>query len=87
MPLVKYRLHGHRFAPQPIQLPIPGWGGEPQPRADGSHEQVWHCTPFSEGARYGVEVLYPFDEELRVTQVARQGAARGRLGRAGRSAP
>ena len=68
MPLVKYRLHGRRFAPQPIQLPIPGWGGDPQPRADGSHEQVWHCTPFAEGARYGVEVLYPFDEELRVTQ-------------------
>ena len=69
MPLVKFRLHGHRLAPQPIQLPIPGWGGDPQPRADGSHEQPWHCTPFSESARYGVEVLYPFDEELRVRKV------------------
>jgi hypothetical protein len=68
MPQVKYRLHGHRLPPQPITLPIPGWGGEPQPRADGNHEQVWHCAPFSEGARYGVEMLYPFDEELRVTQ-------------------
>jgi hypothetical protein len=68
MPIVKYRLHGHRPPPQPIQLAIPGWGGEPQPRADGNHEQPWHCTPFSESARYGVELLYPFDEELRVTQ-------------------
>ncbi len=67
MPTLKYRLHGHRPPPQPIQLSIPGWGGEQQPRADGSHEQPWHCTPFSESARYGVELLYPFDEELRVS--------------------
>lgn len=68
MPTLKYRLHGHRPAPQPIQLAVPGWGGQAQPRADGSHEQPWHCAPFSESARYGVEVLYPFDEELRVTK-------------------
>jgi hypothetical protein len=49
-------------------MPIPGWAGQAQPRADGSHEQPWHCTPFSESARYGVELLYPFDEELRVTR-------------------
>ena len=29
MPLIKYRLHGHRPPPRPIQLPIPGWGGDP----------------------------------------------------------
>jgi hypothetical protein len=68
MPQVKFRLHGQRLPPQPISLPIPGWGGQAQPRADGSHEQVWHCQPFSEGARYGVEMLYPFEQELRVTQ-------------------
>ncbi len=67
MPTLKYRFHGHRPAPQPIQLAIPGWGGAQQPRADGSHEQPWHCTPFSESARYGVEILYPFDQELGVT--------------------
>ena len=66
MPVVKYRLHGPGLAPQQTQLPVPGWGGEAQPRADGSHEQVWHCVPFSEGARYGLEILYPFDQELRV---------------------
>jgi hypothetical protein len=66
MPMMKYRLHGRRAAPQPIQMPIPGWGGAAQPRADGSHEQPWHCTPFSESARYGVELLYPFEAELKV---------------------
>jgi len=69
MPTLKYRLHGQRPAPRRTEMPIPGWGGEPQPRADGSHEQPWHCTPFSESARYGVEVLYPFVEELRVRTV------------------
>ncbi|HEY1927919.1 MAG TPA: DUF6065 family protein [Caulobacteraceae bacterium] len=67
MPVVKYRMHGRGTPPRPIQLPVPGWAGDPQPRVDGSHEQVWHCAPFSEGARYGLELLYPFDAELRVT--------------------
>lgn len=67
MPTLKYRLHGDRLPPQPIKLSVPGWAGAPQPRADGNHEQPWHCVPFSESARYGVEVLYPFDDELRVT--------------------
>jgi hypothetical protein len=67
MPVLKYRLHGHRPPPQPIKLAVPGWAGDRQPRADGNHEQPWHCVPYSESARYGIEVLYPFDEELRVT--------------------
>lgn len=66
MPVVKYRFHGHRPPPQLIKLPVPGWGGEAQPRADGKHEQPWHCTPFSESARYGMELLYPYAQELRV---------------------
>lgn len=66
MPLVAYRMHGPLPPPQPVQMPVPGWAGEAQPRADGSHEQVWHCAPFSESARYGLEVLYPFEPELRV---------------------
>lgn len=67
MPTVKYRLHGPGLPPRPTEMPVPGWAGEPEPRADGSHEQVWHCTPFSESARYGLEVLYPFEQELRVS--------------------
>jgi hypothetical protein len=69
MPRVAYRFHGPGLPPQPVTLPVPGWAGEPQPRADGSHEQVWHCAPFSEGARYGIELLYPFEPELRVRLV------------------
>ena len=68
MPLIRYRVYGSRPPPRPVEMPIPGWGGAAQPRVDGSHEQPWHCTPFSESARYGVELLYPFDEELRVTR-------------------
>lgn len=67
MPVVKYRIYGLGIPPQRTRVPVPGWGGEPQPRADGSHEQVWHCVPFAEGARYGLEMLYPFAQELRVT--------------------
>ena len=39
-----------------------------EPRQDGSHEYGWHCMPFVEGAQYGIEVFYPFDNELRVTK-------------------
>ncbi|MDE1917199.1 MAG: hypothetical protein KGJ57_15990 [Sphingomonadales bacterium] len=69
MPTVKYRLHGHRSPPRPVKINVPGWAGAKEPRTDGSHEQPWHCIPFSESARYGVELLYPFDDELRVTSV------------------
>ena len=69
MPKVTYRLHGDRPPPRPVKLSIPGWGGVREPRADGSHEQPWHCAPFAESACYGLELLYPFDEELRVTSV------------------
>ncbi len=69
MPLVKYRVIGPGLPPQMTQVPVPGWGGDPQPRADGSHEQVWHCAPFGEGAKYGLELIYPYEQELRVRQL------------------
>lgn len=69
MPHVTFRQFGHRPAPQPIKITVPGWAGDKQPRADGNHEQPWHCIPFSESARYGLELLYPYDVELRVTTV------------------
>lgn len=68
MPVVKYRLHGDRPPPEPVKVAVPGWAGASEPRADGSHEQPWHCTPFSESARYGLEVLYPYAPELRVSK-------------------
>lgn len=69
MPVVKFRQFGRRPAPQPIRIAVPGWAGDRQPREDGRHEQPWHCIPFSESARYGFELLYPWDIELRVTTV------------------
>ena len=68
MQTVKYRLVDPRLRPRRTKLDMPGWGGEPEPRKDGSHQQVWHCMPFTEGAQYGIEVFYPYDNELHVTQ-------------------
>ena len=68
--LVTYRLIEPRLAPRRTRLQVPGWGGEKQPRADGTHEQPWHCMPFVEGAQYGVELFYPYDFEVVVTRRA-----------------
>ena len=64
---VKYRMNNPRLAPRRTRLEIPGWAGEREPRANGSREQVWHCVPFTEGAQYGIELFYPYDNEMRVT--------------------
>jgi len=68
MQTVKYRLFEPRLAPRRTKLEVPGWGGKPEPRRDGSHEYGWHCMPFVEGAQYGIELFYPFDNELHVTK-------------------
>ena len=67
MPVVKYRLINPGLQPRQTRLQVPGWAGEQQPRADGSHEQAWHCLPFTEAARGGIEVSYPYQDECRVT--------------------
>ena len=64
---VKYRLNDPRLAPRRTKLEIPGWAGKREPRANGSREQVWHCVPFSESAQYGIELFYPYDNELHVS--------------------
>lgn len=64
MHTVKFRLFEPRLAPRRTKLEVPGWGGASEPRRDGSHEQPWHCIPFTESAQYGVELFYPFDAEL-----------------------
>ncbi|HEX4192440.1 MAG TPA: hypothetical protein VHY80_05050 [Stellaceae bacterium] len=68
MPVVKYRLFEPRLNPRRTRVEVPGWGGRQEPRRDGSHEYAWHCVPFVEGAQYGIELFYPFDNELRVTK-------------------
>jgi len=67
MAMVKYRSFNPNLRPRRTRLDVPGWAGEPQPRVDGSHEYPWHCIPFSEAARAGIELTYPHDDELRVT--------------------
>ena len=69
MPQIRYRSHGGRPPPQVVRVRVPGWAGDPQPRADGSHEQPWHCMPFSESARYAIELTYPYAQELVVTSI------------------
>jgi len=68
MTTVKYRLFEPRLNPRRTKMEVPGWAGQPEPRRDGSHEFAWHCMPFVEGAQYGIELFYPFDNELRVTR-------------------
>jgi len=65
---VKYRLNEPRLNPRRTKLEMPGWAGKPEPRKNGSHEQMWHCIPFTEGAQYGIELFYPYDNDLRVTK-------------------
>jgi len=67
MPTVQYRLVNPKLNPRRTRLEVPGWAGEPEPRADGSHEYPWHCIPFSEAVRAGIELCYPHAAELRVS--------------------
>jgi hypothetical protein len=48
-------------------LDIPGWAGQPEKRADGAHEYPWHCIPFSEAARSGIELCYPHDAPMHIS--------------------
>ena len=68
MQTIKYRLFEPRLAPRRTKLEVPGWAGKAEPRRDGSHERPWHCLLFAEGAQYGIEVFYPFENELHVSR-------------------
>jgi len=65
---IKFRLVNPGLRPRRTKLEMPGWAGQPAPRADGSHEYAWHCAPFTEGAQYGIEIFYPYECELRVSR-------------------
>jgi hypothetical protein len=67
MRTVKMRRHEPGLRPRRTKMEIPGWAGAREPRADGAQEQLWHCLPFSEGAQYGIELFYPYENELHVT--------------------
>src|SRR5579862_2514744 len=65
---VKFRLVNPALAPRRTKLEMPGWAGQPKPRADDSHEYPWHCALFTEGAQYGIELFYPYENELRASK-------------------
>jgi hypothetical protein len=67
MATVKYRMANPKLRPRRTRLELPGWAGKPEPRVDGSHEYAWHCIPFSEAAKAGIELFFPHDDETRVT--------------------
>ena len=56
--------------PQPIRMKVPGWSGPAQKMEDGSEPQPWHCMPFTEGATFGLELVYPFETECEVVNDA-----------------
>ena len=72
---VKYRSFTPGLNPRRTKLEVPGWGGERQPRKDGSMEQAWHCLPFSEAVRYGIELFYPYENEASRHEKRRQTGA------------
>lgn len=61
---VKFRTWVDGLRPQRTKLQVPGWSGGSVPRANGEREQPWHCVPFTESARYGIELFYPYENEL-----------------------
>lgn len=53
--------------PQRIRLDVGGWAGAAdQKLEDGSEVQPWHCLPFAEGSTYGLELVYPHENECHV---------------------
>lgn len=68
---VKYRSWYKGIPPKAIKLQIPGWAGDSHGHADGDKPQPWHCPPFVEGSTYGLELIYPFDTEVHVTNAGK----------------
>jgi len=66
MATVKYRAGHPGMKPRRTRLEVPGWAGAPEPRADGSHEYPWHCVPFCEAVRGGIELCFPHDHSVHV---------------------
>lgn len=64
---VEYRVWNAEQAPRRLKLAIPGWAGDEEPAQDGARPQPWHCRPFVDAATYGIELLYPFETECRVS--------------------
>lgn len=64
---VKYRTWHKGLPPRTTKLEVPGWAGDSKDYSDGAKPQPWMCPPFAEASCYGLELVYPFDQECRVT--------------------
>lgn len=67
MPVIKFRAVNPDLRPRRVRMEVPGWAGESDPRQDGAHEQPWHCIPFTEAARSGIELPFPHEDDVRVS--------------------
>jgi Tfp pilus assembly protein PilF len=63
---IKYKAYAKVLPPQPIRMTNVNWGGSPEKMEDGSEPQPWHCLPFVEGSTYGLELIYPYENECHV---------------------
>lgn len=64
---LKYRTWFKGVPPRKIRGEVPGWSGDHKSHRNGDTPQPWHCVPFMEGSCYGLELIYPFDAECRIT--------------------
>ena len=64
--LIKYHQYAAALPPRPIRITSGGWAGPPVKMEDGSDPQPWHCLPFVEASTYGLELIYPYENECHV---------------------
>jgi len=64
---LRYRTVVNGIPPRPIKLSVPGWAGESRAHGNGARPMPWHCQPFVDGSTYGLELLYPYRTECRVS--------------------
>jgi hypothetical protein len=64
---LSYRVLNPALPPRRVKLGIPGWAGDDVAAEDGAKPQPWHCKPFIDAASYGIELVYGFETECRVT--------------------
>jgi hypothetical protein len=65
---LRYRTWFKGVPPRRIRLELPGWAGPSRAHGDGAPAQPWHCQPFVDGSTYGLELVYPFATECRVSR-------------------
>jgi tetratricopeptide (TPR) repeat protein len=64
---IKFSTNAQTMPPQPIRLVNVDWVGSADKKMeDGSEVQPWHCLPFVEGSTYGLELIYPYENECQV---------------------